>query len=75
MTCSEISAELDEMNAKEAGLSHLHTRRQYRDNLQARFLQTGQGDGEEAGQIAVLRGKRKAAITALEQKRSLHSGL
>ncbi|MDR1350302.1 MAG: hypothetical protein LBJ59_05905 [Zoogloeaceae bacterium] len=71
MTCAEIASELSVLNDKEAKLSYLQTRRLYRENVQTLFIHTGQGDGEEYAQIAVIRGKRDAAISALEQKCTL----
>jgi hypothetical protein len=71
MTCAEIAADLTASNAEEARLLVLHNRRAYADTWQSFFLKIGAGDGAETAQIAAIRGKRDAAIAALEQKCAL----
>ncbi|MDR0674557.1 MAG: hypothetical protein LBF93_13105 [Zoogloeaceae bacterium] len=44
------------------------TRRVFRSSIHRRFLKIGQGDGIEAKQLSAVRGKREAAIIALEKK-------
>ncbi|MDR0735425.1 MAG: hypothetical protein LBF51_01105 [Zoogloeaceae bacterium] len=71
MTCREISAIFDELTNEEARLATLQTRREYRSRVQRKFLKIGRGDGEDTMRLAAVRGKRDAAIVALEKKCAL----
>jgi hypothetical protein len=71
MTCKEISAIFDELTDEEARLATLQTRREYRSRIQRKFLKIGRGDGADTMQLAVVRGKRDAAVIALEKKCAL----
>ena len=70
LECREIAAELESLGQRETELVSRQRKRAYGDTAVTRFagLGVGIGDGADVENIALVRGKREAAIVALEKK-------
>ena len=65
LTCAQLADELGIIARRETPLAAAQERRVKRSNVQALVIGVGQGDGEEAAELAKVRGEREAVRNAM----------
>ena len=68
LTCAQLVDELGTLARRETPLAAAQERRVKRSNVQALVIGVGQGDGEEAAELAKVRGERAAVRNAMVAK-------
>ena len=68
LTCDELSVELNSLQRRETALNLAQNQRYKTSQMQGFWWGFGQGDGIEAGELAVVRGQVEAVRKEMEKK-------